>query len=123
MRTPEPERAPASCAALPAYDEAGEASVLGAVLSVVDWLWVVESLGLETGASDWVVVEEPPGAVELLLLPQAAALSAASPRKSATSDFRMRYLVFGSVPGMDPSGLSAGPRRLGSTAPLRRPEP
>jgi hypothetical protein len=96
--------------------------VLGAVLSVVDWLWVVDSLGLVTGLSDSVVVEELPGAVVLLLLPQAAALSAASPRKSATIDFRMRYLV-SSVPGMDRSGLvrRAAPSGLDGTAPA--PEP
>jgi len=108
-----------------AYDEAGEASVLGAALSVVDWLWVVvESLGLETGASDWVVVEEPPGAVELLLLPQAAALSAASPRASATSVFRMGYLV-SSVPWngpvlVGPPGRTAWARRHRSGDPNRR---
>jgi hypothetical protein len=63
--------------------------VLGAELEVVDWLELVDSLGLVTGASDSVVVDELPGAVVLLLLPQAAALSAASPRRSATSDFRI----------------------------------
>ena len=105
---------------VPAYEEAGEASVLGAVLSVVDWLWVVDSLGLVTGLSDSVEVELR-GAAELLLLPQAAALSAASPRKSATSDFRMGYLI-SSLPRdgpvwVGPPGRAAWAR----AAPLRRP--
>jgi hypothetical protein len=103
-----------------AYDEAGEASVLGAALSVVDWLWVVESLGADDSV---VVVDEPAGAVVplLLLLPQAAALSAASPRASATSVFRIGYLI-SSVPWDGPVWVvrRAAPPGLGGTAPATR---
>jgi hypothetical protein len=98
-----------------AQDAAGDASVLslGAELSVV-----VESLGLSTGLRDSVVPLLLPGAVLLLLLPQAAALSAASPRRSASSVFRMGTSSL-SVPGMGPIWVvrRAAPPRLDGTAP------
>ncbi len=82
---------------------------LGAVLSVG-----ADSVGLAIGVSDSVDVP-----LVLPLLPQAAALSAASPRRSAKSVFRMgtSFLV-GSSERTD-LGWSAGPRRLGQTAQLR----
>jgi len=102
-----------------AYEEAGDASVLslGAELSVD-----VELLGLSIGVRDSVEVELP-GAVVLLLLPQAAAVRAASPSRSARSVFRMGDLNSYRYQGWTDLGWSAGPRRLGSAAPLRPVQP
>src|SRR5689334_15409816 len=100
-----------------AYDEAGDASVLslGAVLSAGAVLWA----GLSIGVSDSVVVP-----LVLPLLPQAAALSAASPRRSAKSVFRMGTSLTVSDPWKGPIwAWSAGPHRLGWAAPLRRRNP
>ena len=56
---------------------------VGAMLSVL-----VDGLGLSIGVSDSVEVVLP-GAVVLPLVPQAAAVSAASPRRSANAVLRM----------------------------------
>jgi hypothetical protein len=120
MRTPEPGPGLRRPWAALAYEEAGDASVLGAEDdSVVDWLGAEDDSVVDWLAGALVLV--PPLLVVLLLplLPQAAALSAAAPRTSARRVFRMVTSFRRCLGGTDLGGPSDDPLGRGGTAPTQ----